>query len=261
MLSNQELSRFRSLLESQLADLKERLTESEAYGTGRAAMQEAIGELSNYDNHPADVGSEMFERGKDVALYEHREEEMRDIERALAAIEQGTYGICEICRAEIPQERLEALPTTLRCVQHAEEEFVSQRRPAEEDVLAPPFGEYAYDRKWQATFYDSEDTLQDVTRYGTSDTPSDFGEQAHFSYNDMYAESEEPVGYVEDVEGFLLADMEGRFIGVNTEDPLHEEYEAMLDEADVVSVLGNPDIMEDYSEKDSYVDEYRSGER
>lgn len=253
MLTNEELSHFRSLLNNQLVDIKERLNDSDAYGTARASVQESLGELSNYDNHPADHGSETFERGKDIALYEHGEEEMRDIERALTAIEQGTYGKCEICHVEIPHERLEALPTTLRCVQHAEEEFVSQRRPAEEDILAPPFGAYNYDG-WDATFYDAEDAMQDVAKYGTSDTPSDFGEQAHLSYNDMYVESEEPVGYVEDIEGFLLSDINGKFIGVNTESPVHERYEDALDEAGVVSVMGNPDLMEDYTEDEGYVD-------
>jgi len=253
MLTNQELSHFRSLLTNQLQDIKQRLQDSDAYGIGRAAMQEAIGELSNYDNHPADQGSETFERGKDLALHEHEEEEMRDIERALEAIERGVYGTCEVCHKKIPRERLEALPTTVRCIEHAGETFVSARRPAEEDMVDPPFGQFNYDKR-DATLYDAEDTIQDVTKYGTSDTPSDFGEQAHFSYDDMYWESEEPVGYVEDIEGFLLADMEGKFIGVNTETPMHEQYEEMLDEAGVVSVMGNPDLMEDDNEDEGYVE-------
>ena len=39
---------------------------------------------------------------------------------------------------------------------------------------------------------------------------------------------------------------------VNTDDPLHEEYEEYLDDAGVVSVLGNPDLLEDYTEEEGY---------
>ena len=60
---------------------------------------------------------------------------------------------------------------------------------------------------------------------------------------------------MEEIEGFLLADMEGNYIGVNTEDPLPEKYEDMLDDALVVSVLGNPDLLEDYTEDEGYVKE------
>lgn len=39
-----------------------------------------------------------------------------DVDRALADLEAGTYGICVDCRQEIPAERLEARPATRRCV-------------------------------------------------------------------------------------------------------------------------------------------------
>lgn len=39
-----------------------------------------------------------------------------DIDVALAAIEAGTYGECEVCKSPIPVERLEARPATTRCV-------------------------------------------------------------------------------------------------------------------------------------------------
>src|SRR5690625_3494388 len=68
-------------------------------------------ELSNYDNHPADAGSALFERSKDMALYEREERELDAINRALHAIEEGTYGICTVCGREIAYERLKAQPT------------------------------------------------------------------------------------------------------------------------------------------------------
>ncbi|WCN38890.1 TraR/DksA C4-type zinc finger protein [Aneurinibacillus uraniidurans] len=230
MLSSQDLAYFRERLTRQLHDLKTRLVDNDHYGTGRAAMQESIGELSNYDNHPADTGSEMFEREKDIALTERTEQDMYDTEQALTAIQNGTYGTCEVCGAEIPRERLEAIPQALCCVQHAEQN-VRNHRPIEEVVLGPPFGAFDYDR-WDATMYDAEDALQEVTRYGTSDSPADHPSRDGLSYNDMYLEAEEPVGYVEEVEGLAISDMEGHYIGINTDSLLHERYERRIDEAD-----------------------------
>ena len=42
--------------------------------------REASGELSSYDNHPGDLGTELFEREKDVALEIHEEDQLNEIE-------------------------------------------------------------------------------------------------------------------------------------------------------------------------------------
>jgi DnaK suppressor protein len=44
---------------------------------------------------------------------------LADVDRALAKLEEGTYGICDACGALIPEERLEARPWTARCVRCA----------------------------------------------------------------------------------------------------------------------------------------------
>lgn len=48
-------------------------------------------------------------------------EELRQIQRALARIESGEYAYCTSCGDDIPQARLEALPTTHLCVDCATE--------------------------------------------------------------------------------------------------------------------------------------------
>nr|WP_051331218.1 TraR/DksA C4-type zinc finger protein [Aneurinibacillus terranovensis] len=228
MLTQEQLSHFRSLLQDQRRELTEMLDYNDRFGTQHSSVHESLSELSSYDNHPADYGTETFERGKDIALNEHTEEEIRDITRALEAMDKGTYGKCEVCGENIPVERLEAIPSTVRCVKHAADQYVSQRRPVEEDVLRPEFGQFEYDER-DATLYDAEDSWQEVERYGTSETPSDFYDTAKFTYNEMFVESDENVGYVEDLEGFLITDMYGNSLDVNTDAPLHEEYEKRVD--------------------------------
>ena len=50
------------------------------------------------------------------ALEEHERREMAEIQAALARIDAGTYGICEVCGEEISPARLEAFPMARRCV-------------------------------------------------------------------------------------------------------------------------------------------------
>lgn len=76
--------------------MKERLNDQGDHDL-RRSMEDSTGELSNYDNHPGDQGTELYEREKDLALTEHDRDEIRDIERALSAIEAGEYGKCEVC--------------------------------------------------------------------------------------------------------------------------------------------------------------------
>lgn len=81
------------------------------------AQQDSISELSSYDNHPADLGTEMFERSKDFALREDVKIKLTKIEDALKKIKQGTYGKCRVCGGEIPLSRLHAIPYTSLCRQ------------------------------------------------------------------------------------------------------------------------------------------------
>ena len=59
-----------------------------------------------------DTGSE--EVASQLAELESRE--LNQIERALARLKQGTYGLCEGCQKRIPVARLNALPFSTTCV-------------------------------------------------------------------------------------------------------------------------------------------------
>jgi YteA family regulatory protein len=82
-----------------------------------ADQADDIGELSDYDNHPADAASETFEREKDFAFDENIDEMVDRIDRALAKIEDGTFGTCDRCGKEIGKARLEALPYATFCIE------------------------------------------------------------------------------------------------------------------------------------------------
>jgi RNA polymerase-binding transcription factor DksA len=82
---------------------------------------DSLGELSSYDQHQADVGTETFEREKDLSILEQVEAELADVEHALRRLDDGTYGTCEVCGKAIPDERLEAMPAARLCLEHQAE--------------------------------------------------------------------------------------------------------------------------------------------
>jgi RNA polymerase-binding transcription factor DksA len=77
---------------------------------------ENLSELSGVDQHQADIGTETFEREKDLSILEQVEAELADVEHALRRLDEGTYGTCEACGNPIGEERLEAMPATRFCV-------------------------------------------------------------------------------------------------------------------------------------------------
>jgi RNA polymerase-binding transcription factor DksA len=78
---------------------------------GDGSENDATSELAHYDQHPADMGSETFEREKDLSILEQLEAELAEIQAALRRIDEGTYGIDELTGEPIAPERLDAVPT------------------------------------------------------------------------------------------------------------------------------------------------------
>ena len=74
----------------------------------RVAEQARDVEDDSFSNLVVDVNLAEIDRDAD---------ELRRIDGALARINEGSYGLCDSCGQEIPQARLQAEPTALRCVQ------------------------------------------------------------------------------------------------------------------------------------------------
>jgi RNA polymerase-binding transcription factor DksA len=75
------------------------------------------GELSTVDQHPADVGTELFEEERDQSLINRLEHDLEAIERAFKRLEEGNYGRSVESGASIPDARLEAMPWADRTVE------------------------------------------------------------------------------------------------------------------------------------------------
>lgn len=69
-----------------------------------------------YDENFADSGQVAAEQGESRALVSQLEETLGDVERALAKLDEGSYGTCDSCAKQIGAARLEAMPATHYCI-------------------------------------------------------------------------------------------------------------------------------------------------
>jgi DnaK suppressor protein len=67
-------------------------------------------------NDQADVGSTTFERDHEMSLANNARDMLAQTERALARIEDGSYGVCESCGEPIGKMRVMAFPRATLCL-------------------------------------------------------------------------------------------------------------------------------------------------
>ena len=64
----------------------------------------------------AAAATQVFEQQRDLALRDHEKAQLMQVEAALAALGDGTYGTCRSCGQPIPAGRLEAIPWSTLCI-------------------------------------------------------------------------------------------------------------------------------------------------
>lgn len=119
MARHLDLEKFRKLLEEERARAASEISSLQRMDSSASESQET-GELSDYDQHPADQATETFERERDLAMEDTEQVVLRESEVALKKIDDGTYGTCERCGKMISAARLEAIPYTPYCIDCAE---------------------------------------------------------------------------------------------------------------------------------------------
>jgi RNA polymerase-binding protein DksA len=119
----EEVAQFKKLLLS----LRERLVGKVDVMQGetlKKSRQDASGDLSNVPIHMADVGTDNYERDIMIELIQNGEEGVRNIDTALEKIEEGSFGVCELCAKKINKERLKAVPYAKLCIDCQREEEI-----------------------------------------------------------------------------------------------------------------------------------------
>lgn len=207
------MERLKRRLLQEKSELEARVSENGHFGLA-SSYRESTGELSGIDNHPADAGTEMFERSKDIALLEKEALRLERVDAALARMDSGEYGRCVACGTFIPYERLDALPTAVYCIEHEPRQENVERRPAEELFLSPPFGRTSLDEKESQNGFDGEDAWQIVESWGSSNSPAMAEGRDIDDYESMAIEADENDGFVEPLESFLATDITGHHVSV-----------------------------------------------
>lgn len=116
-LSDVELDKFRRMLLEKRAELVGDVThmENEALGKNRS---DASGDLSLMPIHMADIGTDNYEQEFTLGLVANERDVVREIDAALARIEQGTFGICLATLKPIAKTRLQIKPWACYCVEY-----------------------------------------------------------------------------------------------------------------------------------------------
>jgi len=106
-MDKKELQNIKESLLKMRAELLEEVQEK--YAASRELGEDNLPDL-------ADVSSNAYNRELLLNLSEAQHRKMRDIDAALARLEQGEYGICANCGEEISPRRMEVRPFSRYCI-------------------------------------------------------------------------------------------------------------------------------------------------
>ena len=96
-------------------DLHEGILDNGSSGAGLS--QESV-----YSVHMADAGTDSFEQEKNYNLMSRESDYYKNLEIALERIDDGTFGMCNICEDLIPEERMMEVPNATKCVKCKEKD-------------------------------------------------------------------------------------------------------------------------------------------
>ena len=107
---NLKLTPFLTKQRQRLLELKDTLLDA-MRGVARDNLH-AGSETSAFGMHQADAGSDAYDRDFALSMLSKEQGSLYEIDEALKRIEDGSYGVCDLCEKPIKHDRLEALPFT-----------------------------------------------------------------------------------------------------------------------------------------------------
>ncbi len=114
VLEQAQLDDLRHRLEGERAQLQEDTNTLETNDIAAGSKYDE--EFSSQGNHPAESATEIYDQELSLAIDTGFQSELGQVERALAKLDEGTYGQCDICGKDIGLERLQALPHATLCI-------------------------------------------------------------------------------------------------------------------------------------------------
>ena len=106
-MQKSELDYFKSMLVSRKEQILKNLS----------GVKEEIDELKSQElNDEGDHASANSDSLVESAIISQQQKELTEIERALDKIENGGYGVCEMCEEPIGFQRLKVKPHAIYCI-------------------------------------------------------------------------------------------------------------------------------------------------
>lgn len=118
-------------------------------------------ELSGFDNHPGDIGTEVFFMEQDKGFKNQLDNTLEEIDASLQDIRNGNYGICDSCEKDIHSERLEIIPYAKTCIECSTEDKLPIQYRQFESIDDRKVINFSMN-PWENVAYDREDTYQDA---------------------------------------------------------------------------------------------------
>lgn len=121
-MEKKDLEKFKKFLLKRKAAILNRYLKKEET---QKLLTEQLAEPRDIEDYAnINITEEILAELSDIEI-----EILKAIDDALEKIGNGTYGICEVCGKEIEKERLEAVPWTTLCIEHAKELDSTQETP------------------------------------------------------------------------------------------------------------------------------------
>ncbi len=114
-LSKQKLAYYKKILLENKARILGDVEHLEN-GSLHNSQRDSSGDISGWSTHMADAGTDAAERETMLKLAATEQELVEKINHALKRLEEGVYGLCELCNGEITEDRLKAIAESTVCI-------------------------------------------------------------------------------------------------------------------------------------------------
>lgn len=119
--SKAELKKIRKTLIEKKAEILEELLKLKGETLNKSS-KEASGDLSGYSFHMADMATDLYNREFSLELAEGERERLFALDEAIKRIDEGIYGMCDMCGGQITKQRLKVMPQAKYCIKCQEKE-------------------------------------------------------------------------------------------------------------------------------------------
>jgi DnaK suppressor protein len=120
--SKTKLKVFRNSIEKRMKEIATDMDDIQDGILDKSSPGGGLSQESVYSVHMADAGTDSFEQEKNYNLMSRESDYYKNLEIALERINDGSFGMCNICKDLIPEERMIEVPNATKCVKCKEKD-------------------------------------------------------------------------------------------------------------------------------------------